>query len=206
MNALTYTRPEKGGEYTLISPANDRDGAYKLVDGLNTDIGFERLYLFDMGDEILFDRVAERVFDGKSRVMIAASRTLDEVGAFDKKYGLDPIMFLYRTGLLEKADAVVGGVWLDKDDVDLMVQCGCPLILTPSYDMGRGHGIAETVMYVKRGLKIGLGTEDCSFNAAADVSEEARLLSLVTSALNHNPDALGLTALKNMINFTLTKK
>lgn len=202
MNALTYARPTKG-EY-ILAASTDENGAYKIVSPADTATDFERLYISDMsvGEKVL-DAVAERVLDGKSRAMISVSRTLEEVGAFDKKYGLSPVMFLHRIGLLDCVDALVGGVWLDRDDADIMTQCDCPLILTPSFDMGRGNGIPEAATYLRRGLTLGLGTEDCSFNANADVGFEAKLVSLTAAASMRDPDAITAADLKKMLNFRL---
>ncbi len=202
MNALTYTRPKKG-EYILVSDT-DADNAYKRVCRDDLNIDFERLYLADMSaDETVTERIADRVFEGKSRVMISVSRTLEEVGTFDKKYGLSPVMYLHKLGLLEHADALVGGVWLDKDDMDIMAQCGCPLIITPSYDMGTGNGIPEVATCLRRGLTLGVGTEDCFFNPSCDMNFEAKLIALTASAIMRESGAVAKRDIKKMLDFCL---
>lgn len=198
MNALTFTRP-KSGAYNLAT-FDGRDDSFKIVDSAHTDTNFAKIYLrsLDVPDSVL-DDLAAKSLEKKCRLMIALSRTLEEVGEFDARFSLSPVMFAHRTGLLENCAAVVGGIYIDKDDVDLLVQCGVPLVLTPSFDMGHGHGIPETSMYLKRGLKLALGTEDCSFNPDADIFEEARLLSLVSAATMRDPDAISETTLKQIL-------
>lgn len=203
MNALTFVRPADPNEkYNLVS-SDGRDGGYKLVSAANPDIAYPKLYLsnIEMGDEII-DGIAERVLDGKSRVIISVARTLEEVGRFDARFKLSPVMLLHRIGLLQKCDALAGGVYLDRDDVDLMVQCEIPLILTPTFDMGSGHGIPEAVMYIKRGLRMGLGSEDCSFNPFASAEEEGRILSLAASATMREREAVTSGEIRKMLNFS----
>lgn len=200
-NALTYARPEKDCDYNLINLTGE-NGAYKLVGGSRLDVEGDRLYLSSMSvDDDLLDLIADRVLSGKSRLIVRAASDLNEVGAFDKRYGMSPVMLLHRYGLLERLDAVAGGVYLDKDDADLMAQCGCPLILTPSFDMGKGHGIADAVMCLNRGLKVGLGTEDCSYNSSGDVLREAELLRLVMNSQFHSEDALSDRQIADMLAF-----
>lgn len=204
VNALTYAVPDaKCDRFNLVNLTSD-NGAYKLLNAQYSDVNYKRLYLSDIraGDNII-DDVTRRVLEGKSELIVRAASDLDEVGYFDARCSLSPIMLLHKLGLLECVRAVVGGVYLDRDDVDLMVQCGCPLILTPSYDMGKGHGIADAVMYVKRGLKIGLGSEDCSYNESGDACAEARLLRLCMNALMHDENALSDSQLNEMLNFSL---
>ena len=43
--------------------------------------------------------------------------TLEEVGTFDKKYGMTPIGYAHSCGLLGKGSFVSGCVYLDKDDI-----------------------------------------------------------------------------------------
>lgn len=202
MNALTYVRPSKG-KY-ILAGKTDADGAYKIVDKEDLNIDFQRLYLADMSaDETVTESIADRVFEGKSRVMISVSRTLEEVGAFDKKYGLSPVMYLHKLGLLERVDALVGGVWLDRDDVDIMAQCGCPLIITPSYDMGTGNGIPETATYLRRGLTLGIGTENCAYNPACDMRFETKLIELTASATMRESGIITEKEIKKMLDFSL---
>ncbi|MDR2202582.1 MAG: hypothetical protein LBP26_07525 [Clostridiales bacterium] len=135
------------------------------------------------------DACIEHVLGKRVRFMVRAACTLEEVGRFDAKLSLSPVMLLRRLGLLQNA-IVVGGVYLDNDDVDLMVQEGASLVLTPTFNAGRGDGAANVSSYLKRGLKIALGTADNSFNKSGSIAYEADVLQLLTNAAMNDPAAL----------------
>lgn len=150
----------------------------------------ENIFLSDLEvNEKILDYAIEHKLKNKTQFMARACGTLEEVGRFDVKYGLSPIMFLNKLGLLSGAK-IAGGIYLDNDDVSLMVQENASLILTPSYDFGRGGGIPNTVSYLRRGLKISVGIADLKYNETADLKFELKLLKLITSAHLCKEDAL----------------
>ena len=76
---------------------------------------------------------------------------------------------------------IVGGVYLDRDDVDLMAQCDARLILCPTSSMGHGFGIPHFPAYIKK-LDVRLGSGDNRFNRDGDMPSEARALLLGCNA------------------------
>ena len=167
------------------SPSNGvrevKNHFYQIIDADFSDFWTNRIYLSSLrlGDKIL-DAVIEQVLGNHAELMVDTARVLDEVGRFDVKYGCSPIFYLHRLGLLKNA-SVAGGIYLDKDDVDLMVQENAKLILTPSFDAGYGHGIPPIRMYLDRGLDIALGTMDNLFNKSGSVRYEAEVLRFLVN-------------------------
>lgn len=140
------------------------------------------LYLESMQlkDEII-DHYIDYILSNNQPAYIKCSVTLTEVGEIDNRYKVSPIMLVHKLGILQNAN-IIGGVYLDKDDVDIMVQCGASLTVTPSFDMGYGNGNLPLITYLSRGLKLNIGTGDSNFNLNGDILEEIKLLNLVTSA------------------------
>lgn len=149
-----------------------------------------------LSDKIIDEVIAYTLKTGAAFMAVAA-RTLTEVGKCDARFHLSPVMLLHKLGLLKNAK-IVGGVYLDNDDVDLMVQENATLILTPSHDAGYGNGIPNAVSYLKRGLKIALGSGDNRFNKNRGIEFEAEILQLLSSASLNTPSAIPGYDLKKM--------
>ncbi len=144
------------------------------------------------------DYLIEYVLSNNAAFMVEACRTLEEVGLIEARFRLSPVMLLNKLGLLANS-VIVGGVYLDNDDVDLMVQENASLVLTPSFDCGCGHGIASAASYLKRGLKINIGTADNRFNKSADLKLEADFLKLLTCGTMCDPSALSDADIKRIL-------
>lgn len=191
INALTFSAPHKecaAANLVVKKPVPERpteaavqQNFYQYVGADFQEFFLNKIYLssLEAGDKTI-DACIGHVLGAGAKIMIDAARTLEEVGRFDVKYGVSPVFYLHRLGILQNA-SIAGGVYLDKDDVDLMVQENAGLILTPSFDAGRGHGIPPLKMYLDRGLKISLGTMDNSFNKTGSVLYEAELLRLLVN-------------------------
>ena len=79
-------------------------------------------------------------------------------------------------------------VYLDKDDIDLIVSSGTRVILTPSDSLGHGCGIPPLRMLHTLGAVVSLGTGSGTFNANADLVFEQRLICLAASGILCTPD------------------
>lgn len=149
-------------------------------------------------DGDIIDKVIEHVLSTNCRLIINACSTLDEVGTCDKRYGVTPIGLAHSCGLLEGA-YVSGGVYLDKDDIDLIVQSNAKVILTPSTSMGEGFGIPPLRMLASLGATVFLGTGKSEYNPDADLMFEKRLISLAVSGVNCTRNAVGEDYLNGML-------
>lgn len=144
------------------------------------------------------DKVIEHCLTTKCRMIVSACTTLDEVGTCDKRYGATPIGLAHKFGLLDGA-YVAGGVYLDKDDIELIVQSDAKIILTPSTSMGEGCGIPPLRMLASMGAKVYLGTGMAQYNPDADIIFEKRLISLAVSGMNCTRNAVSENYLNAML-------
>ena len=114
-------------------------------------------YLPSLSDGDAVDDAIDAYSCGRP-LILSACATLEEVGTFDKKYGMTPIGYAHSCGLLGKGSFVSGCVYLDKDDIDLIVSSGTRVILTPSDSLGHGCGIPPLRMLHTLGAAVSLGT------------------------------------------------
>lgn len=168
-------------EFTVASSFPERFGGLPGVTVCKTvrkpaDCDYPRLFLPALTDDNVTDAVAEAVLSGKSAAICAAGYSLDESGAVDVRFRLSPVQLLHKLGLLD-GGTVVGGTYLDRDDVDLMAQCEAKLVLCPTSSMGHGYGVPHYPAYIRK-LDVMFGSGDNRFNRGGDMLAEARALVL----------------------------
>ncbi|MFR6640419.1 MAG: hypothetical protein ACLUSP_02970 [Christensenellales bacterium] len=92
--------------------------AYKIVEKPQ-DAGYPRIALLTLERESLLNAVIDEVYENKPELIVVASYDLTETGRVQAREGVTPVQLLHREGILDKC-AVVGGNYLDRDDVELM--------------------------------------------------------------------------------------
>lgn len=136
----------------------------------------------------VLDACIEYVLEKKCKFMVRACEDLYSSGVIESRYKLSPIMLLHKMGLLDNA-TVVGANCIDRDDIDLMQQCGASVVFLPSYSLGKGYGIPP-VEFVKNKLPIAFGTADNSFNKNGDMRKEAYLTRLLCNEQARKENAI----------------
>ena len=158
------------------------------------------VYLNDMLDVDLLENACDYIITNNVRAVIRAAYDMEEAGIIEARYKLSPIMLLHKLGILGNC-VIAGGVCLDNDDLDLMVQEGVPLVLLPTADAGYGHGYAPVCAAVHRGIRIGIGTFDGKYNPNADLDYELKFLTLTANADMRTENALDNQTLKKILAF-----
>ena len=125
----------------------------------------------------------------KNEVIINACTSLEEVGTCDKNYGMSPIFYAEKLGILE--DSYISGcVHIGKDEIDLIKQSNAKIIITPSTSMGKGEGIPPLRMMLSLGVSVMLGTGVETYNSAGSIEFESKLISLAVSGLLRTENAI----------------
>ena len=139
-------------------------------------------------DDDVLDACIEYVLSNKCEFMVRACENLTESGLLESKYHLSPIMILHKMGLLEGA-IVVGANHIDRDDLDLMIQCNAKIVLLPSYSMGKGNGFAP-ISFTKGKIPLLFGTVDNSYNEEGSIKMEGYLARLSGNCEARKEDAV----------------
>lgn len=153
--------------------------AYKLIENAS-DVTGDKLYLPSLTVDKTVDAVIEHVLGKGASLITAAAYSLDEIGAIEARFHLTPVQLLHKLGLLENT-TIVGGVYLDRDDVDLMRQENARLVLCPTCAMGYGYGIAHLRALLGK-IPLAVGSGDNAFNASGNMLEELKALYLSACA------------------------
>lgn len=168
--------------------------SYIDIDVANVDS--KRIYISDIMDEQKLDKAIE--LSSNCDFMLNLSMTLYDVGACDKKFGKTPIALAHSLGLLDNS-LIAGCNYIDKDDIDLMVQSNASAIILPSYSLGNGFGIPPLRMMLSRGLRIHIGTADNEYNRSADMQFEGELIRLAVCGNLCTRDAVTSNEIKSIL-------
>ncbi len=102
------------------------------------------------------------MYSGQKKVplLIEFGRSLEELGTLDKLYGVTPTRLLEDLGFLDRDCTLLGGNYLDKDDLSLLAMYGTRLCLTPQSDMLKGRGFTNLAMIKNSEVAIVFASDD----------------------------------------------
>ena len=129
--------------------------------------------------------------------MMHLSETKEEVDLIRTRYGLRPVHYLEKIGVLGGKSAAVHCVWLDEGEMDLLAASGTGVCHCPESNMKLASGIARIPDLVKRGVAVGLGTDGCASNNDLDMLLELDTMAKLHKVSTMNPTVMdAATALK----------
>jgi len=111
---------------------------------------------------------------------IHISETKEEVEEARKKFGMTPLLYLSSFKFFER-NRVIGahGIWLSARELVLARKFNLTIAHCPISNLKLGSGIAPIGKYLKRGIKVGLGTDGPASNNSLDMFEEMKVAALL---------------------------
>jgi 5-methylthioadenosine/S-adenosylhomocysteine deaminase len=118
------------------------------------------------------DRAKEMCLEHGVPFQIHVSETEGEVAEMVKRYGKRPVTYLTESALLDSATLCHHAVWVDEEEIDLLVRSGAGVSHNPESNMKLASGVAPLPRMLARGVKVGLGTDGCASNNDLDLLRE----------------------------------
>ncbi len=118
-----------------------------------------------------------------------ASENKGEIALVKKRTGLDNIHYLKKLGLLNSRTVIAHGIHMNRREVDQFIKCDAGLAHCPSSNLKLASGVAPIADYLKRGMKVGIGSDGAPCNNQMDPFVEMRLAALIQKPL-FGPTAL----------------
>ncbi len=118
------------------------------------------------------------------------AETRQEFDQFLNLKGMTPVAWLYETGVLSEDFIAIHGVHLTEKDKQLLSDNKVSVIHSPHSNMMLGSGICEVPDLLRRGIRVGLGTDSAASNNGLSMLNE-----LQTTAKLHKMDLLDPSAL-----------
>jgi len=91
--------------------------------------------------------------------------------------GPSPIKHLNALNLLDPRTICIHCVWPDDEDLDLLAESGAGVVICPQSHLKLASGTAPATAMLKRGIRVGLGTDGCASNNSLDMFREMDLFS-----------------------------
>lgn len=112
-------------------------------------------------------------------VQIHLSETEDEVEECLKRHALRPAAYLDHLGLLGERTVLAHGVWLDRDELELISERGATVVANPAANMKLAvGGVLDYPAARKAGVRVGLGTDGAGSNDSLDLLADLKLFAL----------------------------
>ncbi len=92
---------------------------------------------------------------------------------------ISTIQYLERHGVLEAGPLLAHCISVDGGDLELIKQNSASVAHCPKSNAKLGHGRAPFAEFIKRGIKVGLGSDSVASNNTCDMLEEARFATLL---------------------------
>jgi len=123
-------------------------------------------------------------------ILIHVAETKEEVEQLLERYGKTPVRYLNDIGFLNERVICAHSVWLDDEEIEIMVERKAGAVHQPSSNLKLASGIARVDRYIKAGMRVGLGTDGAASNNDLDMVAEMHIAALLQKVKEMDPTAL----------------
>lgn len=136
--------------------------------------------------------VTEVVSSHPMPLVMHMAETKQDVEACLSRFGDSPAAVLEANGLFSQRAIAAHGVWTDERDIEILRRNGVTLSHCPISNLKLSSGIAPVTEYLKKGVRVTLGTDGVASNNSLDLIEEMKYAVLLQKY--RTGDASSLTA------------
>lgn len=139
--------------------------------------------------EKLWIRCAEVAKEEGVLMHFHLSETEKEVKDCIKQYGLTPVRWLDKLGILGENCIAAHVVHVDQEEIDILRERGVAIAHNPVSNMKLSSGYFKSKLMADSGNKVLIGTDGCSSNNNLDMLEETKFAAMIAKC-NFGPDVL----------------
>lgn len=92
-----------------------------------------------------------------------------------KQYNGSLVEYLEATGVAGPRVSLAHSVWLNESEIDRLAENGSNVVLCPASNLKSKSGIAPMREYVERGVRVALGTDNCSCSDTQNMFHSMKL-------------------------------
>lgn len=124
-------------------------------------------------------------------VHLHLAETEMEVQNSVKRFGLSPVRYLYKLGVLSPRLLIAHGIYVDDDEIRILADHDVKVVHNPASNMKLASGMQFKLKEMcDAGLTVGLGTDGCSSSNNLDMVEAMKLASLLSKVWRKDPEAV----------------
>ncbi len=167
---------------------------------INTLENFQKDVIFHIQNILSYSEVELEEIVHKSKlynipIMVTFGRTLYELGEIDKSFAMSPVTYLESLGILDRQCIILGGNYIDKDDLIMLASYDAKIVVTPISDMRHARGFVNLAPILNQGIDIGFASDD---SPTVDILNEVKLGAGQTANLMLSYD---FAPMQNLIKF-----
>lgn len=151
---------------------------------LRTSLEVHSVYLYD--EKGLRDS-AEFAKETGTMIHCHLNETRSEVENSIEKYGVSPIREFLKCGLLDVPVTAAHTIWVDDEEMDIMLEKGVRPVHCASSNMFLGSGFAPVPKMLEKGIPVSLGTDGAASNNNLDMIQEMAFAALIHKGNNLDP-------------------
>lgn len=119
------------------------------------------------------------------------AETEGEVVNSVKQFGLTPVRYLKKLGVLSPRLLIAHGIYIDEEEVGMLADHQVKVAHNPASNMKLASGIEFKYAEMRKaGITVGIGTDGCSSSNNLDMIEAMKLASLLGKAWRKDPEVL----------------
>lgn len=138
----------------------------------------------------LLERVRYEANKYNVGIHIHMNETKKEIEDVKEATGKLPFEYLEDIGFLNSDVLAAHGVWLSKEEIEIIKKRDVKISHNPCSNMKLASGIAPVQELLSKNICIGLGTDSVASNNNLDMFEEMKFASLLQKVNTMNPEAL----------------
>jgi 5-methylthioadenosine/S-adenosylhomocysteine deaminase len=164
-------------EATQARVLRELDELADFEDGIARSLAPHSIYTVS---EELLRWTAAQAAERSLPVHIHLSETEAEVRECVESHGVRPATYLDRLGLLGERTVLAHGVWLDREELELIAARGCTVVANPVANMKLAvGGVLPYPEAREAGVAVGLGTDGAGSNDSLDLLADLKAFALV---------------------------
>lgn len=118
------------------------------------------------------------------------SETQWEFDLISEKYGHTPTGHLHNLGVLDNNMVAAHAIYLTAEDMDLLAKHDVGIAHNPQCNMKLSNGTAPIPELLKRGVRVGIGTDGVASNNDLDLFDEIRSSALAHKLVTGDPTVM----------------
>ena len=138
----------------------------------------------------LLEKVRKEADKYKVGIHIHMNETKKEVDTIVESEGKAPFEYLDDLGFLKDDVIAAHGVWLSKEEINIIKNRDVKISHNPCSNMKLSSGISPVQEMIAKGITVGIGTDSVASNNNLDMFEEMKFASLLQKVSTMNPKAL----------------
>lgn len=167
----------------------------KLVEEVN---GYSKRIQYALGPHAIYTVSGELLqwchqfsMEHNIPIHLHLAETEGEVENSIKHFGLSPVRYLYKLGILSPRLIIAHGIYIEDDELRMLADHEVKVVHNPASNMKLASGIHFKFKEMRQlGITVGLGTDGCSSSNNLDMIEAMKLASLLGKAWRKDPEAL----------------